>query len=84
MENRELTERVIGCAYAVHNALGSGFLESVYEQALLIELQHAGLEAVSQVKLEVVYRGEVVGHFFADVLVQGELILELKATEALT
>lgn len=84
MENRELTERVIGCAYAVHNGLGSGFLESVYEKALLVELRHAGLEAVSQVKLQVAYRGEVVGAFFADVLVQNELILELKAVEALS
>jgi len=84
MENRELTERVIGCAYAVFNALGAGFLESVYEQALLIELRHAGLEAISQVKLEVSYRDEVVGHFFADVLVEGELTLELKAAEALS
>lgn len=83
MENRELTERVIGCAYAVYNTLGAGFLESVYENALLVELSHAGLRAVAQEKLDVRYRGQIVGHFFADVVVEDGLILELKAVEAL-
>ncbi|MEM9185166.1 MAG: GxxExxY protein [Planctomycetota bacterium] len=83
MQYAELTEKVIGCAYTVFNGLGAGFLESVYEKALLIELRHAGLKAEPQFKLDVHYRGEQVGHYFADILVNDVLILELKAVESL-
>ena len=79
----ELTEKVIGCAYKVYNSLGAGFLESVYQNALLIELREAELAALSQVKLEVRYRDHVVGYFLADVIVNDVLILELKAVEAI-
>lgn len=75
---------MIGCAYAVYNTLGAGFLESVYENAMLLELRSAGLVVESQVAMDVLYRGEKVGYFFADIVVDGILILELKAVESLS
>lgn len=83
MQHEELTRRVIGCAYTVYNTLGGGFLESVYQNALLLELDAAGIEAKSQVQLDVEYRGHTVGHFFADIVVEQRIIIELKAIEAL-
>jgi GxxExxY protein len=84
MEDEELTSEVIGCAFKVHNSLGSGFLEKVYENALQIELSRAGLEVEQQVPVQVYYQGEVVGDFVPDLLVEGRLIVELKAIETLT
>ncbi len=74
-----LTDRVIGCAYTVHNTLGAGFLEKVYENALGVELQLAGLTVVQQHALPVRYRGHLVGEYFADLLVEGRLVIEVKA-----
>jgi GxxExxY protein len=79
-----ITERVIGCAFAVLNGLGCGFLEKVYESALLIELQHAGLNVAQQVPFDVMYRGQVVGQYCADLVVEGSVLVELKAVSALT
>lgn len=81
MNINELTEKVIGCAYAVHNALGAGFLEKVYENALRLELAAAGLRVEQQCPIPVQYRGEVVGDFFADLMVEDRLIVELKAVQ---
>ena len=78
-----ITERVIGCAFRVGNTLGVGFLEKVYERALIAELRLRGLSAESQVPLKVVYKGEAVGDYFADVLVEGQLIIELKCCDCL-
>lgn len=83
MEHEDLTAKVIGAAYAVHNELGGGFLESVYEKALLIELRRVGIDAVRQVPLGVRFRGEVVGEFYADIVVESLIIVELKAVETL-
>lgn len=80
----ELTEQVIGCAYRVHNALGSGFLEKVYENALRIELSKNGMDVKQQHPIRVYYQDEVVGDYYADLLVNGCLILELKAVQILT
>lgn len=80
MEQEALTEKIIGCAYRVYNKMGFGFLESVYEKCLMIELKKAGLVAESQVPIRVIYEGEVVGEFVADVLVEG-IILELKSVK---
>ncbi len=80
MEQEALTEKVIGCAYRVYNKMGFGFLESVYEKCLMIELKKAGLVAESQVPIQVTYEGEMVGEFVADVLVEG-IILELKSVK---
>jgi len=78
-----LSEKVIGCAYAVSNSLGSGFLEKVYENALAHELRKNGIEVEQQCSMRVSYDGVVVGEFNADLLVEKELLIELKAAKAL-
>jgi GxxExxY protein len=77
MEHRELTEKIIGCAYLVYNRMGFGFLESVYEKCLLIELRKEGLNVESQKPITVYYENEIVGEFIADVIVNDTIILEL-------
>jgi len=83
MEFEELTEGIIGCAYTVYNKMGFGYLESVYEKCLMIELRKAGLHAESQKGITVYYDGEVVGEFFADVVVDDTVIVELKSARQL-
>lgn len=78
--HEELTEKIIGCYYEVFNELGFGFLESVYEGAFLHELKLQGIKAVSQSRINVFYKGEKVGVYFADIIVEDKIILELKAT----
>ncbi len=78
-----ITEKVIGCAHAVSNALGSGFLEKVYENALALELRQAGLEVEQQRRIEVRSREEVVGDFVADLVVAGDVMVEVKSVRAL-
>jgi GxxExxY protein len=79
MTQKELTEKIIGCTYRVYNKMGYGFLESVYEKCLLIELEKAGLKAESQKPITVRYDGEIVGEFVADIVVEESVILELKS-----
>lgn len=79
MKYEELTEKIIGCAYTVYNQMGFGFLESVYEKCLIIELRKAGLQAEAQAPINVFYGGELVGEFFADIIVEDTIILELKS-----
>jgi GxxExxY protein len=74
-----LTEKIIGCAFAVANELGPGFLEKVYENALAHELRKAGLSVVQQQGIEVYYDGILVGEFSADLVVEDMVIVELKA-----
>jgi len=81
--SNDLTHRVIGCAYRVSNTLGAGFLEKVYENALAIELRKAGLRVEQQKPLPVRYDGQIVGDYVADLLVEGALLIELKAVKAL-
>ena len=69
MLHQELTKKIIGCAFTVHNTLGAGFLEKVYEQALMLELRVSGLVVESQVPLSVIYRDQIVGEYFADLIV---------------
>ena len=83
MLHEKLTHTIIGCAYNVYNTLGFGFLESVYEEAMLIELSEAGLRAESQMPIIVEYKGEVVGEFAADIVVENEVIVELKSVRQL-
>ena len=78
MQHKELTKRIIAAAYQVYNTMGFGFLESVYEKCLLIELRKAGLQAESQKPIIVKYENEIVGEFKADVIVEDTVILELK------
>jgi GxxExxY protein len=80
----QLTEEVIGRAMKVHRTLGPGFLESVYQKALMLELTRAGRRVESELPLQVIYEGAVVGDFVADLLVDHRLIIELKAVQTLT
>lgn len=83
MPTDQLTEQIIGAAFTVHNALGPGYLESVDENALRVELELAGLKVETQVPLVVRYRERTVGEFVADLIVEGTVLVELKATRAL-
>ena len=76
-----LTELIIGCAYEVHNHLGSGFLEKVYESALVLELKSRGVTVGTQSCIEVLYKGTIVGRYIADIIVDDKVIVELKAVE---
>jgi GxxExxY protein len=83
MEDEELTEKIIGCAYAVHNALGPGFLEKVYENALRIELEKQRLSVKQQEPINVLYDSQVVGEYYADLWVDERVVVELKAAQTL-
>lgn len=78
-----LTERIIGAAFAVHNILGHGFAETVYKKALFRELADAGLAAATEVPFQVDYKGDSVGSYYADIVVENVVIVELKACETL-
>jgi len=83
MEHRDITQQIIGCAMAVHSTLGPGFLESVYQNALALELRKAGLTVECERRIQVKYDGTVVGEFAADMLVNECILLENKAVQAL-
>ena len=74
LPDAELTEQIIACAYRVHNTLAPGFLEKVYENAMVIELHEQGIACRPQARLQVMYRGQVVGEYFADLLVENRII----------
>ena len=76
-----VTERIIGCAFTVSNRLGCGFLEKIYENALVIELRKAGLRVAQQQPMEVRYDEVVVGTYVADLVVEGAVLLEIKAVK---
>lgn len=82
--DKELTEKIIGAAFEVHNTLGMGFLEKVYQNALIKELRLRGYQAEPEAKIPVYYKEELVGDYSADILVERRIILELKALSALT
>ncbi len=67
MKHKDLTGKIIECAYKVHNNLGFGFLESVYQNALLIELEKVGLKTEKEKRIQVYYQGQVVGDYVADI-----------------
>lgn len=75
----ELSYKIMKAVFAVHNELGPGFLESVYEEALVYELKESGFQVARQYPVQVFYRGEVVGTHRLDLVVEGKIILELKA-----
>ena len=81
--HKELTEKIIGAAYDVHNALGYGFAEKVYENTLAIELRKRGLSVEQQRPVKVYYEGAVVGNYVADVVVDNLVIVEIKAARRL-
>lgn len=80
---KELTEKIIGCAYAVSNGLGCGFLEKPYENALAHELRKAGLTVEQQHAIQIRYDNVIVGEYIADLIVEKVVILEIKAMRAL-
>jgi len=79
--SQELTETIIGCAYRIANVLGNGFLEKVYENALAHELRKRGLQVEQQRAIPVYYDKVVVGDYFADLLVEGNILVELKTVK---
>jgi len=81
--HEELTKRIIACFYEVYNQLGYGFLEKVYEHAMMIELSRNGLAARNQQPIKVHYREQLVGDYYADIIVDDTIILELKAAEGI-
>jgi len=84
LQEEDLSYVVRGCIYEVFKELGPGFLEKVYENALLRELRLQGLDAEAQVPIKVQYKGAVIGEYFADLVIQRSIILELKAQQQLT
>jgi GxxExxY protein len=87
MENykhNEITEKIIGAAYKVHNTLGSGFLEKVYQNSLVIEIRALGFGVEVEKPMKVYYHGEVVGNYVADIIVDGKVLLEIKAIKELS
>ncbi len=79
-----LTEQVLAAIFEVSNTLGSGFLEKVYERALLRELALRRIRAKPQARFRVLYKGQPIGDYFADILVEDSLVVELKCVERLT
>ena len=83
MNLNDITYKINGAIFEVNKVLGAGFLEIIYKRALLIELRKRGLKAQSEVPIQVLYKGELVGDYFADIIVEDRIILELKAIEKL-
>ncbi|MEK7399480.1 MAG: GxxExxY protein [Candidatus Poribacteria bacterium] len=82
-EYNKITERIINCAFIVSNTLGVGFLEKVYENAMFIELQKANLDTKQQFPIKIYYENICVGDYYADLLVNDEIIIELKTVKAI-
>ena len=83
MKHKELTEQIIKIYYKVYNTLGYGFLEKIYENAMMIEFRKAGITAASQSPIKVLYEDEIIGEYYADILVDDKVIVEIKATRSL-
>jgi GxxExxY protein len=83
VERDKLTEVIIGCACRVSNTLGAGFLEKVYENAIILELKATGLNCEQQKPIPVTYRSVTIGDYFADIFIEGQVILEIKASKAI-
>lgn len=82
-KHKELTEKIIKIFYKVYNALGYGFLEKIYENAMMIDFQREGVSAVSQFPTKVFYEDKVVDEYFADIMVDDKVIVEIKASRCL-
>jgi len=80
---KELTEKIIGIFYKVYNKLGYGFLEKVYENAMMIEFKKEDIPAVAQFPIKVLYEEEIVGEYYADILIATKVIVEIKAVKNL-
>lgn len=84
MKYKELSEKIIHVFYKVYNTLGYGFLEKVYESAMIIELKKIGLYCKNQFPIKVFYENEIIGEYYADLFIEQKIIVELKAIKALT
>ena len=84
MIDDELTKQIIGCAYDVYNQLGSGFLEKIYQNAMVIEAAKKELQIKAQHPIKVYYDGKIIGDYIADLWVNEQIIVELKAVQSLT
>ena len=82
-KHSELTEQILGAFFAVYSALGYGFLENVYVKALMIELTRRGMKVDDEIPIHVYYLGELIGEYYADLVVNDLIILEIKAVKAL-
>lgn len=83
LKHQELSEKIIAAAYKVHNELGYGFLEKVYKNAIAIEMGENGLNCVLETPLKVLYHGKEVGDYFADIIVDDKVVVEIKAINKL-
>ena len=83
MKHEQVTHKIIGCAYKVYKQLGFGFLESVYRKAMVIELNKINFNVEEEKPLKVYYDDEVVGDFYIDILVENEIVVELKSVQNL-
>ena len=83
MDTKELTYLINGAVFEVNKVLGPGFLEKVYENSMMVELKKRHLKAQAQEPIKIEYKGEIVGEYFADIVVENRVILELKAVESL-
>lgn len=83
-KHKDLSEKIIKAFYTVYNTLGYGFLEKVYRNAMTIEIQKLGLNVVPESKITVYYQNQIVGEYFADLVVEDTIIVELKATSTLS
>jgi len=81
LKHAELTEQILRCAFEVHSCLGTGFLEKVYENALYWELQKCGLSVEKQKPVTVFYKGQIVGEYIVDLIIEDKVLVELKAVE---
>lgn len=81
--NKELSDKIIGIAIEIHKSLGNGYLEKIYENALMLDCKHYEIPAAQQIPLPVKYKGIILGEFFADIVVDHKIILELKAVSNL-
>jgi GxxExxY protein len=83
-KHKDLTDKIIKIFYRVYSKLGYGFLEKIYENAMMIELKKEGIPASPQFAIQVSYENEVIGEYFADMLVDHKVIVEVKAAKSLT
>ncbi len=83
-KHSEITEKILGAAFEVHNTLGCGFLEKVYENALIEELRLRGVKVEAQKEIQVFYKNKKVGTYIADLVIEGKVIVGLKAVESIS
>ena len=80
---KELSYKIVGIAMEIHNELGHGFLEKVYENAMLLLLNESSIYSESQKSIDIYFRGRNVGHYIADILVENQIIVELKSAQGI-